>query len=213
MNVTFKKLQHRTIKSFYNRLKEIDALATSLLCMREQDDFPPEIEFMNVSLTPVNMWNLLMHSVLATVENGCNCMTDLMPTDLKKLGKQFIKIETKLKLVPSKTKPEDRRNGKGQPKTGGKICSSKKRVIAEASCELKDATPWKAIQKKAKGNANYVKSMEVHHILIILLSAINELQAENIIKSGKAKKPPILMSIGMLVSINSWLNKPSSRRQ
>ena len=44
-------------------------------------------------------------------------MTDLMLTDPKKLVEQLEKIETKLKIVTRKMKPDDCQNGKGPPKT------------------------------------------------------------------------------------------------
>ena len=122
----------------------------SLPYLKDQPDCPPEIECMNVSLTPVNMYNLLMHSVLATVEDKCNCMTDLMPADPKKLVKQVTKIETKLKLFPSKMKPEDHQNGNDRPKTCRAIHSCKRRAIVEADRELKDTIPWEATKTKAK---------------------------------------------------------------
>ena len=76
---------------------------------------PPEIECMNISLMSVIMCNMLMRNVLAAVEDEYNCMSDLMPTDPKKLVEQLLGNQIKLKLVTSEMKPEDRQIGKGQP--------------------------------------------------------------------------------------------------
>ena len=57
---------------------------------------------------PVNMCNLLVRSISRTMEDEYNCMTDLMPTDHKKLVEQLTKeIEAKLKEVMSEMKSED----------------------------------------------------------------------------------------------------------
>ena len=102
MNVAVKKPYRMPIKSYHKRLKEIDALATSLPCLKDQSDFPLEIEYMNVSLEPVNMCNLLIHSILAAVEDyEYNCMTDLILTDPRKIAEKLSRIEIKLKLVTS----------------------------------------------------------------------------------------------------------------
>ena len=44
MNDTVKILQRMTIKSFKKQLEEIDALAPSLLNLKDQPNCPPEIE-------------------------------------------------------------------------------------------------------------------------------------------------------------------------
>ena len=72
MNVTFKKQYSMTIKSYYKRLEEIDALVPSLPYLKDQHDCPSEIECTNLSLTPVNMCNLLMRSVSGAVKDEYN---------------------------------------------------------------------------------------------------------------------------------------------
>ena len=72
MKITVKKLQSMTIRSFYKRLKEIDALAPSLVCLKDQPDCVIELERMNGSLTPVNMYNLLMCISSTTFEGEYN---------------------------------------------------------------------------------------------------------------------------------------------
>ena len=139
-------------------------------------------------------------------------MVDLILTDLKKLVEQLKKVETKLKSVTSKMKPEDRQNGKGQPNTYKDSRSSKNRAIAEASRELKGAIPRKA-PKKAKKQyklcEGYGSALNTHHTA----------QYKKSIAGGKSHKewrgvkPPTAMSIRMLVSTNSWLNKPSSKKR
>ena len=150
MSVMVKKPHCMTIESYYTCLEEFDALAPSLTCLKDQHDCPPEIECMSVSLTPVNMYNLVMHIVSAAVKDEYNCMTDLMPTDLKKLLEQLLRTEIKLKLVTSEMKPEDHQICKGQSNTCKKSQSNKKRHIAEAGHELKDGIPWKATPKKVE---------------------------------------------------------------
>lgn len=44
MNVTVKKPAHTTIETNYKRLKEIDTLAEMLPCLKDQPDYPAEIE-------------------------------------------------------------------------------------------------------------------------------------------------------------------------
>ena len=112
-NITVKKLHRMTIENFLQRLRQIDALATNLPCLKDDPDCLPEIEQMNVCLTPVMMCNLLVHSISPATEDEHNCMIDLMPTDTKKLAKQLTKVGKKLKEVMSEIKPEDRQNGKG----------------------------------------------------------------------------------------------------
>ena len=107
MNVMVKKPHRMTIKSYYKCLKEINVLAPSPPCLKDQPDCLPEIERMNVSLTPINMCNLLIHNVLAAVEDEDNCITNLMPTDPKKLVEQLSRSGMKLKLVTSEMIPED----------------------------------------------------------------------------------------------------------
>ena len=102
---------------------------------------------MNVSLTPVNMCNLLMCGMLPTMEDNYNCTTDLMPIDPKKLVEQLTKIGTKPKEVTSEMLSEDRQNGKGHP---GKSRSNKKRALSGASHKLKGAILKNAIPKKAE---------------------------------------------------------------
>ena len=96
-----------TIKTFFKRLKEPDALATILPCLKDDHGCPLEIEQMNVALMPVMMCNLLMYSISPTMEDEYNCRTGLMPTDPKKLVKQLTDIETKTQGIMSEMKPED----------------------------------------------------------------------------------------------------------
>ena len=70
-------------------------------------------------------------------------MADLIITDPKKLVKQLKKVETELKLITSKMKPEDRQNGNGSAKTCREVRRNKKRGIVEARHNLKDAIPRK----------------------------------------------------------------------
>ena len=140
-----------TIKTIFKRLKELDALATCLPCLKDDSHCPSDIERMNVSLMPVMMCNLLMRCISPTMEDGYNCMNELLPTDPKKLDDQLTKKETKLKEVMSEMSPEDRRNGKGQTNTQKESSSRKKHVLAKANCNLKNAVPHipsKATPKK-----------------------------------------------------------------
>ena len=52
MNVTVRKPWCMTIKTFYKRLKELDALAHMLPCLKDDPDCPSEIIRMNAPLTP-----------------------------------------------------------------------------------------------------------------------------------------------------------------
>ena len=76
-----------TIKTFYKHLKELDALAPILPCLKDDPDCPLEIEHMNVPLTPVMMCNLLMGVIFPSMEDEYSYMTDLLPTEPKRLVK------------------------------------------------------------------------------------------------------------------------------
>ena len=79
-----------------------------------------------------------MRSVLTTMKDEYNCMTDLMPIDPKTLVEHLTKIEAELRLVTSRMKPEDRQNIKGQPDPHKESCSNRKRALAESSHKLND---------------------------------------------------------------------------
>ena len=53
MNLMVRKSWLMTIKTFYKRLKEFDALAHMLPCLKYDPDCPPEIIRMNVPLAPL----------------------------------------------------------------------------------------------------------------------------------------------------------------
>ena len=137
------------------------------------------------------------------MEDEYNCMTDLMPTDPKKLVEQLTKIETKLKEVTSEISKEDRQSGKGHPDTQKESNSHKKRVITKANRMLFPIFQGSQHPRKPTSFANYVKNMVVLKTLIILLGARNGLQATKHITNGKAKEPLTSMSIRMLVSNKS----------
>ena len=84
MNVTIKKPWHTSIKTFHKRLKELDALAPMLSCLKDDPDCLAEAESMDLPLTPVIMCNLLMRVTLPLMKDEYNCMNDLLLTDAKK---------------------------------------------------------------------------------------------------------------------------------
>ena len=146
INNNVKKPQRMTIETFWKRVKELDALAPMLPCLKDQPDCPAEIERANVSLTPVQMCNFLMRCISDAMEDEYNCMTDVMPTDPKKLVELLTKIETKLKEVKKETKPEDRSKSKGQHDDS----RSKAKQAAKASRDTKGKIPRKNLPKKAE---------------------------------------------------------------
>ena len=151
-----------------------------------------------------------MRSISAAMEDGYNCMTDLMPTDPKKLVKLLSKIETELKEVKSEN-PEDLQKGKGQP-DGSR--SNKNRDSAKASHRLKGAIPRMSFPEKPKSYANCADNMLVLPTLIILLRARNGLPEAKTIKNGNAPKPPTSMSIKMLALTCiqlSWFSRALSK--
>ena len=174
MNVTVRKPWRMTIKTFYKRLKELDALAHMLPCLKDDPDCPLEIVRMNVPLTPVMMCCLLMRVITPAMENEYDCLTDLLPTDPKKLVEQLTKIETKLNEV-NKSNPEDRQKekGKGHPDTPSEQSrSSKKRMLDKAKREnAKDvvariprkSTPNKKADKLCKLCEEYGGAKNTHH--------------------------------------------------
>ena len=100
MNVTLKKPQRLAIKPFYKRVKELDELAPSLPCLKDQLDCPAEVERRNVSMSLFAMCVLLMRNVSVQIEDEYNCLHSVVPTNPKKLVEQLTKIETKLGGVP-----------------------------------------------------------------------------------------------------------------
>ena len=132
------------------------------------------------------------------MEDEYNYTTVVMPTNPNQLFELLTKIETKLKVVRSETKPWDHQKGKGQHNDS----RSESKRDAKASHDLKGVISRKTIPKKVEKNANCAKNVVVHRIHIILLSGRNGLLEANIVKNGKATKPPTSMSIRMLVSNN-----------
>ena len=166
MNVTVKKPSRMTIETYYKRLKELDALAPMLPCLKDQPDCPTEIERANVSLTPVAMCNLIMRSISPAMEDEYICMTELMPTNPKKFVELLTKIERKLKDVQPKKKTEDRLTGKGQPDEQSR--SHKKRALkaskkVEGAIPRKSLPPKKAVEKLCKLCEEYGGASHTHH--------------------------------------------------
>ena len=164
MNVTLKKPQRLAVKPFFKRVKELDDLAPSLPCLKDQDDCPPEVERRNISMTPFAMCGLLMRNVSVQIEDEYNCLHPMVPTNPKKLVEQLTKIETKLGsvVVPS----SDRRKSEGLPDES----RSKKRAKTENSSRKptqnkiprKDKIPTRA-EKSCKLCAEYGGSSNTHH--------------------------------------------------
>ena len=112
LNVTVRKTPRLPIKYFYKRIKELDDLAPSLPCLKDQPNCPAGVERSNVSMSPFEMCNLLMRNVTPKMEDEYNCLHDTVPTDPKKLVEQLTKIETKLRTISSETqKSNDHRKG------------------------------------------------------------------------------------------------------
>ena len=109
-----------------------------LPCLKDDPNCPPEIEHMKIPLTPVMMCCLIMRAISPSMENEYNCMTDLLPTDPKRVVEQHTKIETKLKGVTSKMNSEDHQNqhGKGHPDTSKDSQSHKKRLLEKAKFDI-----------------------------------------------------------------------------
>ena len=132
MNVTLKKPQRLAIKPFYKRVKELDELAPSLPCLKDQLDCPAEVERRNVSMSPFAMCGLLMRNVSVQIEDEYNCLHSVVPTNPKKLVEQLTKIETKLGGVPTHVPKTVRLKGDGQPDDPNhRSRSEKKRAKAE----------------------------------------------------------------------------------
>ena len=113
MNSTLRKPPDLPIKYFHKRCAEMDKLAPSLPCLKDQPDCPPGVERNNVSMTPFAMCNLLMRNVSPKMEDEYNCLHDTVPTDPKKLVEQLTKIETKLRTISNETRSQQRQlNGK-----------------------------------------------------------------------------------------------------
>jgi hypothetical protein len=74
MNVTLKKPQRLAVKPFFKRVKELDDLAPSLPCLKDQEDCPSEVERRNKSMTPFVMCRLLMRDVSIQIEDEYNCL-------------------------------------------------------------------------------------------------------------------------------------------
>jgi len=112
MTVTVRKAPRLPIKIFYKRIKELDDLAPSLPCLKDQPDCPAAVERSNVSMSPFHMCNLLMRNVTPKMEDEYNCLHDTVPTDPKKLVEQLTKIETKLRTISiEEKKSNDHRKG------------------------------------------------------------------------------------------------------
>jgi hypothetical protein len=144
MNVTLKKPQRLAIKPFYKRVKELDDLAPSLPCLKDQPDCPAEVERRNVSMTPFAVCGLLMRNVSVQIEDEYNCLHNVVPTNPKKLVEQLTKIEMKLGSVVAPTVPKnvDRCKGKGQPDDPNhRSWSKKKRAKAEQGGRGKPTDP------------------------------------------------------------------------
>jgi len=163
MNVTLKKPQRVAVKPFFKRVKELDDLAPSLPCLKDQEDCPPEVERRNISMTPFAMCGLLMRNVSVQIEDEYNCLHPTVPTNPKKLVEQLTKIETKLGsvVVPA----NDRRKSESQPDES----RSKKRAKTENSSRKtnqkriprKDQVPTRA-EKGCKLCAEYGGAKDTH---------------------------------------------------
>ena len=163
-----------TIKTFYKRLKELDALAHMLPCLKDDPDCPSEIIRMNVPLTPVMMCCLIMRVITPAMENEFCCLTDLLPTDPKKLVDQLTKIETKLG-EPRSQNPNDRQKDKGKGHADTlteQSRSSKKRELDKAKRNTakdvvaripRKSTPTKRADKLCKLCEEYGGAKNTHH--------------------------------------------------
>jgi len=130
MNVTIKKPQRLPVKPFYKRLKELDELAPSLPCLKDQPDCPSEVDRRNISMSPFAMCGLLMRNVTVQIEDEYNCLHNVVPTNPKKLVEQLTKIETKLNsnVTSNKTSNDRRKSSEGQPENSEESRRSKKRA-------------------------------------------------------------------------------------
>ena len=117
-----------------------------LPCMKDQHGSPHKIERANVSPTHVAVCKLLMWCNPTAMEDEYNCMTDVMPTDPKKLVELLTKIETRPKEARKETKPEDRSKSKGQDNKS----HSKAKQATKASRNKKGTIPRKNLPKQAK---------------------------------------------------------------
>ena len=104
-----------------------------------------------------------MRCIPNAIEDEYNCMTDVMPTDPEKLVELLTKIEPKLRVVESVTKPEDHPKGKGRHDNS---CSKAKKA-AEARRNVKGKIPMKNIPKKAENQCKlyeeYGGASHSHH--------------------------------------------------
>jgi hypothetical protein len=167
MNVTLKKLQGLAIKPFFKRMKELDNLAPSLPCLKDQDDCSPEVERRNKSMTLFAMCGLLMRNVSVQIEDEYNCLHPMVPMNTKKLVKQLTKIETKLGSVVVQTsdcrksdgKPDESRSNKRAKTENSSRNSTQKKI------PRKDKVPTRA-QKGCKLCAEFGGSSNTHHTLV-----------------------------------------------
>jgi len=177
MNVTLKKPQRLAIKPFHKRVKELDDLAPSLPCLKDQADCPPEVERRNVSMSPFAMCGLLMRNVSVQIEDEYNCLHNIVPTNPKKLVEQLTKIETKLgSVAPHVPKPNDRRKqSESQPGDPQRSRRETKRAKAEKASSRNNATDHRIPRKeqfpprgdkKCKLCAEYGGSSNTHKTVV-----------------------------------------------
>jgi hypothetical protein len=145
MNVTIKKPQRLPVKPFYKRLKELDELAPSLPCLKDQPDCPSEVDRRNISMSPFAMCGLLMRNVTVQIEDEYNCLHNVVPTNPKKLVEQLTKIETKLNsnVTSNKTSNDRRKSSEGQPENSEESRRSKKRAAKTDGRAKTDKIPRK----------------------------------------------------------------------
>jgi hypothetical protein len=139
------------IKTFWQRMKEMDKKTPLLPCLKDKVGCPPEVERANVCMTSFEMCRFLMRNVTVRMEDEYNCLHNNVPTDPKTLVEQLTKIETKLSSVRGndKVKADDRRKA-GPPDNHSR--SSKKRAKADAGGRMKtgDPIPRKNFEKPSK---------------------------------------------------------------
>eukprot|EP00957_Ditylum_brightwellii_P132510 10105217-Ditylum_brightwellii.AAC.1 len=85
MSVAVRKPPRISLELWYKCIKEMNSLAEMLPCLKDQPDYPAEIEQANVPLSNVALCNLIMRSISTTIEDEYNCISDLIPTNPDKL--------------------------------------------------------------------------------------------------------------------------------
>jgi len=122
------------VKPFAKHIKEMSNLQSSLPCLKDQPDCPPEVERANVQLSPFAMCSLIMRNVSVQMEDEYNCIHNTVPTNPKKLVEQLTKIETKLSssAVKVTTNADERKRQADDPQRSR---SEKKRAKAEAAAK------------------------------------------------------------------------------